>query len=220
MTNAKTDQQLKSDVESELAWQPAVTAAHIGVSVNEGIVTLSGHVPTYAEKYSAEKATKRVFGIKAVANELDVKLPNGGKRTDQDIATSCVHALRENLMVPDDKITLVVDSGFVTLDGEVQWQFQRDAAENAIRYLSGVRGMLNNIKLKSHVAANDVKHAIEAALKRSAEVDSKKITVETKNGKVILHGNVRSWAERDEAQQAAWAAPGVTAVENDLSIAP
>jgi osmotically-inducible protein OsmY len=216
----KSDKDLQHDVMDELKWEPSVNAAHIGVTVKEGIVTLTGHVPSYAEKYGAEKAAKRVYGVKAVADELDVKLPGSSKRTDEDIARACVSALKTNYSVPDEKIKLVVNSGSVTLEGDVEWQFQKEAALNAVRYLTGVTGVSNKLTVKAHVSAGDVKNKIEAAFKRSAEIDARRVRVEAHDGKVILHGHVRSWAELEEAQQAAWAAPGVTAVENQLAVTP
>lgn len=214
----KTDQELKQDVTNELRWEPAVNEAHIGVSVKNGIVTLTGHVPTYGESYGAEKAAKRVFGVNAVANELDVKLASDTRITDEDIAKNCVSALRAHSSVPDNKLKLVVNNGWVTIEGTVDWQYQKTAAENAMRYLIGVCGITNNVMLTPRASAADVKQKIEAAFKRSAEIDSKRINVETLNGKVKLRGQVRSWAEKNEAQQAAWAAPGVMSVENDLVV--
>jgi len=216
----KSDTVLQSDVLDELKWEPAVNAAHIGVSAKDGVISLNGHVSSYGEKYAAVQAAERVYGVKGVANELEVRLVGDTKRTDEDIAAACVSALEANYSVPDPKITAVVRDGWVTLDGEVEWRYQKDAAERSIRDLTGVKGVANNVKIKPRVSASDVKSKIDAALKRSAEIDARRIGVETRDGKVILHGNVRSWAEREEAQHAAWRAPGVTAVENDIRIAP
>lgn len=216
----KSDSELKRDLENELQWEPSVNETHIGVTVKGGVVTLTGHVPSYAEKCGAEKAAKRVYGVKAVADELDVKLLGSNKHTDEDIAQACVSAFKSSYSVPDEKIKVVVSNGWVTLEGEVEWQYQREAAMNAVRYLAGVAGVSNSITVKAPVSPSDVKNKIEAAFKRSAEIDARRVSVEAQAGKVILHGSVRSWAERDEAQQAAWAAPGVTAVDNQLAVTP
>lgn len=216
----KSDSELKRDVENELKWEPSVNEAHIGVTVKDGIVTLTGHVPSYAEKYGAEKSAKRVYGVKAVADELDVKLPGSANRTDEDIAQACVSALKANSSVPNEKVKVVVNSGWVTLEGEVEWQFQRMAAVDAVRHLTGVTGVSNRITIKARVSPKDVKDKIKAAFHRSAEIDARRVDIEACDGKVILHGTVRTWAERDEAQQAAWAAPGVTAVENEITVTP
>jgi osmotically-inducible protein OsmY len=216
----KTDSELKHDVEHELKWEPSVNEAHIGVTVKNGVVTLTGHVPAYAEKYGAERAAKRVYGVKAVADELDVNLPGHSKRSDEEVAVACVAALKAHYSVPDDKIKVVVRSGWVMLEGEVEWQYQRAATETAVRYLTGVKGVTNGITVKAHASAKDVKEKIEAAFKRSAEIDARRVTVDARDGKVVLRGSVRSWAEREEAQQAAWAAPGVVAIENDLVVMP
>jgi osmotically-inducible protein OsmY len=216
----KSDKELQDDVLDELRWEPAVNAAHIGVSARQGVITLTGHVPSFAEKYAAEQAAECVYGVKAVANELDVKLPGSSKRGDEDIAAACVRALEANYAVPDGRIKAVVRDGTVVLDGEVDWEYQRRAADSAVRYLTGVVGVANNIKITPHVSPRDVKDKIEAALKRSAEIDARRISIKIEDGKVILHGNVRSRAERMEAQRAAWGAPGVTDVENAITVVP
>jgi len=214
----KSEAQLKQDVVNELKWEPSVTDTDIGVSVQGGIVTLHGHVPTYGEKYGAENAAKRMIGVKAVANELEVKLASSSQRADDEVAAACVAALDNYASVPNDQLKVVVNSGWVTLEGTVEWQYQKNAAELSVQNLVGVRGVTNGITIASHASAIDVKDKIEAAFKRNAEIDARRIRVETRDSKVILHGEVRSWTEKYEAQAAAWAAPGVTAVENDLVV--
>lgn len=214
------DSDLKREVENELQWEPSVNAAHIGVAVHEGIVTLTGHVPSLMQKHLAEKAVKRVYGVQAVADELEVRLGGTSKRTDEEIAQDCLFALKSGQSVPAEQIKVVVAQAWVTLDGVVEWQYQREAATNCIRDLKGVRGITNTIRIAVKASADDVRRRILAAFHRSADLDARRINVEATNGKALLTGCVRSWAERDEAQKAAWAAPGVTTVDNKISVSP
>lgn len=214
----KSDTQLHKDIVEELRWDPRVKEAEVAVSAKDGVVTLTGSVETYAQKYAAERAVERVAGVRAIADDLRVRIPGSFQRTDTDIAHSAINALRWDIEVPDDKITVKVDEGWVTLKGEVGWQYQKGAAERAVRYLSGVKGLSNLIDVKPMVSPVEVKSKIEAALKRNAELDAKRITVETMDDKVILKGSVRSWAERTDAERAAWAAPGVKEVDDRLVV--
>lgn len=213
------DLELKKSVESELNFEPSINAAEIGVAVKNGVVTLSGRVPSYWEKVSTERAAARVSGVKAVANELEVRLPGSSERTDEDIAQAAVDTLRWSVLVPQDRIKVKVSKGWITLEGNVDWQYQKSAAEKAVRKLYGVLGVSNLIEVKPQVSKAEVKTSIEAALKRLAEVDANRIRVDTEDGKVVLSGSVRSWFEREEAERAAWAAPGVRSVEDRIAIA-
>jgi len=214
----KKDSELQHDVLAELEWEPMVPAAKIGVSVQNGTVTLNGTVKLFPEKWAAEQAALRIDGVKAVVNEIEVRLLPGGERNDPDIARSAVNALAWNTSVPQDRIKVEVEKGWVTLKGTVEWRYQKDAAENVVRHLAGVRGVNNVIVVKSLKTSTEVKEQIENALKRRAEVDAQRITVETIGDNVILRGSVRSFAERREVERAVWSAPGVSLVENHITI--
>jgi osmotically-inducible protein OsmY len=212
---------LQHDVQEELEWEPSVDASHIGVAATQpGVVTLTGTVVTYAEKVSAERVAKRVSGVRAVANDIEVRVTGSMKRTDTDIAQAVLRALEWDIAIPHEKIKARVDNGWVTLEGEVALQFQRAAAENALRHLSGVRGVSNQIRLqvRPSVQPAEVKDRIEAALRRSAEIDAQGIQVDARDTMITLRGKVRTWAEREEAERAAWAAPGVLAVKDELIV--
>jgi len=214
-----SDADVRRNVETELTWEPSVSSANaIGVGVQDGVTTLSGYVASYAEKWAAERAAERVSGVTAVVNNLDVRIPSSFLRTDEEIAAAAVNALRWNLSVPDGRVKVAVEAGWLTLDGDVDWQYQRDAAETAVRYLAGVKGVSNLIDIKSPVDQVVVSADIEAALRRSAEVDAQRIGVLVDGHAVTLTGTVRSYAERREAERAAWASPGVYSVDDRISI--
>jgi osmotically-inducible protein OsmY len=215
----KTDSQIQTDVMQELKWDPSVTHEHIGVAVSDGIATLSGTVPTYIEKSAAEKAAQRVSGVKAVVEKIEVKLPGSFKRGDQEIAKAIVNHFIWNVQVPDDLVKPSVEDGWVDLSGEVEWDYQRSAAEKCARGLTGVIGVTNKITIKAKkVQPEVVKEKIETALKRKAEREARRISVAVNGGKVILSGNVSSFSEMRDARGAAWSAPGVTSVENNLHV--
>jgi osmotically-inducible protein OsmY len=214
----RTDLELVTDVTAELKWEPSIKEKGIGVAVKEGVVTLSGNVDTFAQKFAAERAVERVSGVRAVADELKVKLPNAKERDDTELALAAVHAFKWDVEVPDEAIKCKVMNGWLTLEGDVDWYFQKAAAERAVRFLTGVKGVTNLINVRPKASATDVMTHIESALKRSAELDAKHIVVEARGGKVTLRGKVRSWSERQEAERAAWAATGVTEVEDKISV--
>ena len=220
MSLMKTDTELQRDVMDELQWEPTVKAAEIGVGVKDGVVTLSGYVDSYYKKWAAERAASRVFGVKAVAEEIKVRLPGSLKRSDEDIARAASNVLEWNVAVPHDRVKVQVQDGVVALSGEVDWWYQMLAAEEAVRHLMGVVSVSNQITVRPAAKPQGVKDQIETALRRNALLDARRVTVETRGGKVILRGSVRNWAEREQVERAAWAAPGVSEVESTIGINP
>lgn len=214
----KSDTQLRTDVLAELDWDPAIKAGTIGVTAKEGVVTLTGHLGSHAEKLAAERAAQRVRGVKALAVEITVKLPAGDERTDADIARAVEHALEWNVLVPNGKIKPMVEAGWVTLNGEVEWEYQSGAAENAVRRLMGVTGVSNLVKISPRVHAAEVEKKLREALARQAQRESDRIQISVDGSKVALRGSVHSFAESYAVQNAAWSVPGVTSVENDLVV--
>jgi osmotically-inducible protein OsmY len=214
----RSDSDIKRDVEDELRFDPDIKSDDIAVAVKNGVVTLTGFVRSYGQKLQAETDAKRVAGVVGVANDIEVRLPEIDQRPDPDIARDVVAALKSQLPYSSENIKTIVKNGWVTLEGNVEWNYQRERAESAVRRLRGVKGVTNSIQLTPRVAPSEIKRKIEEAFRRSAEVDADHITVETNSGEVILRGTVRSWAERREAERAAWAAPGVTRVDNRITI--
>lgn len=214
----KSDADLKRDVEAELDWDPAIKSTAIGVSVKNGIVTLTGHIETYSEKWAVERAVKRVGGVKAIALEMDVRLSPAHLRSDTDIAEAAELALKWHTLVPTDAVRITVDNGWITLQGNVEWDFERRAVENAVRDLKGVVGLSNEIHVRQRPTSVDLTRRIQEALTRQAAREAHHIEVDAKDGTVTLRGSVHSWHEREAAQGAAWSAPGVRVVINELKI--
>jgi osmotically-inducible protein OsmY len=217
-SDTKTDEQIQRDVLAELQWDSRVQPNEVGVSVKRGIVTLSGHVDSYYKKWAAEEAALRVR-VGAVANELEVKLPSSSERTDEEIAAAAVRAIESDALLGGKNLQIAVDSGWITVRGEVDWNFQKEDAERVLRRLWGVKGVTNLTTVKIRPAPTELKDEIEKALVRTAQLDARKISVDVHGAKVVLNGTVRSWAEREEAERAAWLAPGVMQVDNRVQVA-
>jgi osmotically-inducible protein OsmY len=218
-TQTRSDNSLRDDVLLELKWDPKISSASdIAVAVKDGVVTLSGFVPSFWKKDAAEKAVKRVYGVRGIANDIEVKL--FWQRTDPEIARDAVRELESHVSIPADRIKVTVKDGWVTLEGTVDWEYQKSLAESAMKKLKGVSGVTNKIQVTPKASAAEVKSKIEEALRRSAELDARRITVEIEGSTVKLYGSVSSWAERDEAERAAWSAPGTTMVENHILVNP
>jgi osmotically-inducible protein OsmY len=213
-----SDKWLRQSIVDELDFDPSVSSANIGIAVEDGVVTLTGHVGSYAEKVAAERAVQRIKGVRGIAEEIKVRYPSDKKMADDQIAKRALDILAWDTTIPKDKIQVKVQDGWVTLSGDVDWNFQKTDAQRSVRRLSGVVGISNAINVKPRVAADDVKGRIEKALKRSAELDANSIRVTAAGGKVTLEGNVKAWYERDLAEKTAWAVPGVTFVEDRIQI--
>jgi osmotically-inducible protein OsmY len=216
----RSDSEIERDVREELKWDPDLDATDIAVSVKSGVVTLAGFVRSYTDKFEAEAAAKRVAGVVGVANDIEVRLPSVDERPDPEIARDAVAAIKSQLPISSEHIKVVVKNGWVTLEGQVEWQYQKNTAETAVRRIKGVKGVSNMISLEPRAEPSEIKRRIMDAFKRNAEVDASRIVVEAKGSEVVLKGTVRSWIEREEAERVAWSAPGVTKVEDRIVVAP
>jgi osmotically-inducible protein OsmY len=216
----KSDSEIERDVREELKWDPDLDADDIAISVKNGVVTLAGFTRSYTDRLEAEAAAKRVAGVVAVANDIEVRLPAIDQRPDPDIARDAVAALKAELPISYDRIKVIVKQGWITIEGAVEWQYQKTTAETAVRKVKGVKGVTNVITVKPRVEPSELKRKIQEAFKRNAELDANRITVEAHGSEVILKGTVRSWIEREEAERVAWSAPGITHVEDRIVVSP
>jgi osmotically-inducible protein OsmY len=216
----RSDREIERDVREELNWDPDLDADDIAISVKDGVVTLAGFTRSYSDRLEAERAAKRVAGVHAVANDIEVRLPSIDQRPDPDIARDAVASLKAQLPLSHENIKVIVKDGWLTLEGTVEWQYQKTTAENAVRKVKGVKGVTNVISLKPKVEPTDIQRRIQEAFKRNAEVDANRITVETHGSEVVLKGTVRSWIEREEAERVAWSAPGITRVDDRIVVSP
>ena len=215
-----SDTEIKKSVEAELQWDPSIKATDIALSVKSGVVTLAGFVPNYTQKFQAEADVKRVTGVVGVANDIEVRIPAVDKKPDPEIARDAVMALKIQVPTIAENIKVIVRDGWITLEGTLEWQYQRERSESVVRRLQGVSGVINSIKVKPKASPIEIKHKIEEAFKRSAEIDAASIIVEANEGEVVLKGSVHTWFERQEAERAAWSAPGVKKVDDRISIRP
>jgi osmotically-inducible protein OsmY len=216
----RTDTDIQKDIVAELKWEPSLRNDDIAIAVRDGVVTLAGFVDSFVDKWKAERVASKIKGVKAIANDMEVKLPSTSSRPDPDIARAALDALSWNISVPQDRIKVKVEKGWVTLEGEVDWYYQKEAAERAVRYLTGVKGVSNLITMRARPASSDVKLRIKEALQRGAQFDAEHITVDIEGNKAVLRGTVRSYAEMRDAERAARNAPGVIEVENRLTVDP
>jgi osmotically-inducible protein OsmY len=216
----KSDSEIERDVRDELQWDPDLDSTDIAVSVKNGVVTLTGFARSFVDKFEAEAAAKRVAGVVGLANDIEVRLPSVDERPDPDIAREAVQAIKSQLPISWERIKVIVKNAWITLEGQVEWQYQRQTAGNAVRRVKGVRGVVNSILVKPQAQPSDIKQKIQEAFRRNAEIDANRIVVEAHGSEVVLKGTVRSWVEREEAERVAWSAPGVTRVEDRIVVSP
>jgi len=218
MTMKRTNKDLRKRVLDELDWEPSIDSADIGIAVKDGVVTLTGHVPTYAQKRTAERTAMRLSGVKGVANEIEVRLPAEHKRPDAALAQAAIEAVERNIQIPTDSVTVKVENAWITLEGVVRWDYQRRRAERAVRYLMGLKGVNNLLRVKERATPGDLRARIRRALERRIDEESKRVSVSVDGDTVTLTGTVSSWTDRDDIEHAVWAAPGIAQVENELKV--